>query len=126
MSVLIKGMEMPYGCANCSFCSSPIYDCKGMATYCCNIDVEELRGKDVTEEVLNMWECGASESFPAWCPLIEVPDGHGRLIDADELRKKYFCEGNIRFDLITVPVENILYQIDIAPTVIPSDKDGET
>lgn len=26
---------------------------------------------------------------PDWCPLVEVPTPHGRLIDADELKKEY-------------------------------------
>lgn len=33
MGVYIKGMVMPYGCANCHFVSEPIYDAKGRATY---------------------------------------------------------------------------------------------
>ena len=73
MSVLVKGMKMPYGCANCSFCSSPIYDARGYATYICNVDVEEVRGKNITDEVIAMYE-GATESFPDWCPLAEVPE----------------------------------------------------
>ena len=125
MSVLIKGMEMPYGCANCSFCSSPIYDCKGRATYCCNIDIEELRGKDVTEEVLNMWEGGASESFPAWCPLVEVPP-HGRLIDADALLK-LIDSCMFPSDMVTTRALGMATNwLKEAQTVIPVDKDGET
>jgi hypothetical protein len=30
------------------------------------------------------------EGRPDWCPLIEIPTPHGRLIDADELANKTF------------------------------------
>lgn len=30
-----------------------------------------------------------TSTIPAWCPLIEVPDGHGRLIDADALHQLF-------------------------------------
>lgn len=80
-SILIKGMAMPYGCANCSYMGGAVYDSKGMAHYSCNVDVEGIRGTDVTNEVVAMYE-GAEESFPNFCPLIEVKEPHGRLIDA--------------------------------------------
>ena len=63
MSVLIKGMAMPYGCANCSCMNGAVYDSKGIAHYFCNVDVEGIRGTDVTNEVVAMYE-GAEESFP--------------------------------------------------------------
>ena len=84
MGVYIKGMVMPYGCANCHFVSEPIYDAKGRATYVCNVPVEEVRGKGNTDEVIALYE-GALEAFPDWCPLVEVPEPHGRLVDADKL-----------------------------------------
>ena len=92
MSIIIKGMEMPYGCANCSFCSSPIYDAKGFATYSCNVDVEYLRGKNITSEVLAMYD-GARESFPDFCPLEEAPEQkHGKWIcDGFTLHKCSIC-----------------------------------
>ena len=72
---------MPYGCANCSFCDSPIYDAHGYATYTCNVDVEEVRGKNITNEVIAMYE-GATESFPYWCPLSEaLEQKHGEWLE---------------------------------------------
>lgn len=84
MSVIIKGMNKPYGCANCDFVGSPVYDSKGRAIYNCNVPVEYLRGKDVTDHVIAMYE-GARMSFPKWCPLVEIPEKHGVLIDRDAL-----------------------------------------
>lgn len=31
--------------------------------------------------------------FPSWCPIIcPLPEGHGRLVDADELRREMYHE----------------------------------
>ena len=84
MGIYVKGMGMPYGCANCHFVSDPIYDAKGRATYVCNVPVEEVRGKGNTDEVFALYE-GALEAFPDWCPLVEVPEPHGDLIDRQKL-----------------------------------------
>lgn len=83
MSVLIKGMQMPYGCANCNFVGSPIYDSKGRAIYNCNVPVDGISGKDVTEQVIDMYKGGGGDYFPDWCPLVEIPNKHGDLIDRD-------------------------------------------
>ena len=64
MSVLIKGMEMPKYCYTC-----PAYDY--IKSFCC-----VLRTK-----VINL-----NDNRYKDCPLIAVPT-HGRLIDADELKK---------------------------------------
>ena len=75
---------MPYGCANCPFVSGPVYDSNGKATYFCKVDVEGVRGNVVTTEVIALYE-GATEAFPRFCPLVEVPTPHGRLGDLDKL-----------------------------------------
>ena len=82
MSVLIKGMEIPYGCANCNFVGSPIYDSKGQAIYSCNVPVDGISGKNVTEQVIDMYEGGGGDYFPDWCPLVDLGK-HGDLIDRD-------------------------------------------
>lgn len=64
MSLLIKGMEMPKYCYTC-----PAYDY--IKSFCC-----VLRTK-----VINL-----NDNRYKDCPLIAVPT-HGRLIDADELKK---------------------------------------
>lgn len=82
MGVYIKGLKMPYGCANCHFVSEPTYDAKGRARYVCNAPVEAVYGKGNTDEVIALYN-GASEAFPDWCPLVEVPEPHGRLIEEE-------------------------------------------
>lgn len=73
MSVLIKGMEMPTSCDDCEFCEHAIsgYDW-------CSIPMVNGRSKPLVEPVFK----------PDWCPIVPVPP-HGRLIDADELAKRF-------------------------------------
>lgn len=91
MSVLIKGAGMPEACCTCP-CS---YDNQ------CAVNLkyptfEEYHG-----------------SRPAWCPLIEVPVPHGRLIDADALMVNAQYRGT--YDVVSA------YNIAAAPTIIPEE-----
>lgn len=63
MSVLIKGMQMPKNCSECPVALSGKY-CRINQTYTTYIKLP-LR--------------------PHHCPLVELPEHHGRLIDANEL-----------------------------------------
>ena len=67
MSVLIKGIEMPNSCWVCQFG----HDC-GETVYCTLTDKSQFA--DMKND----------------CPLVEVPTPHGRLIDADVLKKKVY------------------------------------
>lgn len=69
MSVLIKGMKMPRLCRECA-CVQPSFSGTG---YFCAAD--EFLVRDVN----------LNDVPPDWCPLIEVPIPHGRLVDADNL-----------------------------------------
>lgn len=108
MGIYIKDMEMPDGCFLCIL--SFMYFNGTENVLRCNV-LKKLVSDDGSKD--------------PDCPLIKIPQ-HGRLIDADTLRKKYYCGEYFRHDLVTVPVTNILYHIDNAQTVIPTDKDGET
>ena len=121
MSIFIKGMDMPYGCANCSFLNGPVYDCRGRAEYFCNIPIDEICGKSVTDQVIDMYIGGSNGElyFADWCPLVEVPDNHGRLIDADDLpweNQRIFLTDTDEWGLPCRDIDN-------APTVIPADKE---
>lgn len=72
MSVIVKGMEMPISCASCRmavcFADTGRAKCYATLSY---IDPERRkRSQD--------------------CPLRPLPEGHGRLIDADALRGKMY------------------------------------
>lgn len=67
MGIYIKGMEMPESCTCCDFRT---FD--GI--------IDECR---VLRKFMRGWEY--KNGFPTDCPLIEVKEPHGRLIDADKL-----------------------------------------
>lgn len=79
MSVIIKGMKMPKNCEECTFHSTEdiffdiVHECEVKNNYIIKDDIHII---------------------PLDCPLIEFPDYHGRLIDADALVKdlKYDVE----------------------------------
>jgi len=75
MSVLIRNMKMPKTCEECEFHCYHSY-----GEYVC-----------VAAPMLypfNLANCKGRRKN--WCPLVEVPVPHGRLIDADELANKTF------------------------------------
>ena len=61
MSVYIKGMEMPTNCAQCACCDDDARYCHAAHKYI------PMIGR------------------PNFCPLVEVKEPHGRLIDVDSL-----------------------------------------
>ena len=67
MSILIKKMEMPKGCWACPFAVGKHYECL------------------FTKKSYN-W---GLTTRPSDCPLIEVQSPHGRLIDADALKREF-------------------------------------
>lgn len=67
-------LEIPKDCPMCPFANYDMFN-----TFMgCNI----TRGKRWA--VKNDKDYAESSTKPDWCPLIEVPEPHGRLIDADE------------------------------------------
>ena len=65
MSILIRGMRMPNNCAECPVALSGKY-CRINQTYTTYIMLS---------------------ARPDHCPLVELPEKHGRLFDADEVKK---------------------------------------
>lgn len=96
MGILIRGMEMPQKCGQCKFYHAeyPMY-CMAVKGY---------------------RTVGAPYGMPRpdWCPLTEVKEPHGRLIDADELANKTFYS--------TTSAPYITYKTFCnAPTVIEAE-----
>ena len=110
MSVIIKGMEIPESCFDCAF-RSPLFIPDEV--YFCNCSVEP-NGLDITQAVEEDYR------HPD-CPLVEVPTPHGRLIDADELKKEYPHDEDWEYPVNTN--EYVSESIDNALTVI--DAEGE-
>lgn len=85
--IIIKGMEMPHDCPHCEFAAigyaSPMSsDC---TLYCRAVD----KFKDCATEIMkdkSYEEISQYDTRPDWCPLVPIPEGHGRLIDAEEVK----------------------------------------
>lgn len=71
MSVLIKGMKMPKNCEECDFCHWSNLHQTGRCDRCDDESVCADFGTDY------------KRTRARFCPLVEVPIPHGRLIDAD-------------------------------------------
>lgn len=85
MSVLIKGMEMPKTCVQCDL---KRYD-------------QERIWTDNGTELLGAWVCKRTDEI-IWntqrgenCPLVPLPEKHGRLIDADAPVRVVWSDGTI-------------------------------
>lgn len=108
MSVLIKGMDMPKRCEDCPFKEYKQGRCKAYR------DLNTL--------------CKTGDK-PEWCPLVEMPTPHGRLIDARELQRHihehaYAVEDgfhNVDWGMFTHGID---YLISITPTIIEAEEDA--
>ena len=105
MSVLIKGMRMPENCIKCPM------QFGGM---CCVMPAEVDEGR-VAPTVEEAWKQGK----PDWCPLVEIPEPHGRLIDGDALQCKVDDIGLGYYEVLGVTEDTI----EMAPTVIERSED---
>ena len=84
MSVVIKDIEMPKSCGNCPLYYEPSYDENDEPCATCLVvkdnspsgcGYKEIDGIDQTKEKMS------------WCPLVELPEKHGDLIDREKLKK---------------------------------------
>lgn len=77
MGVYIKNMEKPNKCANCPLCRY-YYECGNVWCNALNVILESIPYEmRLLDSALNSIEPHKD------CPLIEVTEPHGRLIDAD-------------------------------------------
>ena len=74
MSILIRGMEMPKCCTECSCCRHDNWN--GKTAHQCNVSFITFGAED---------ENWIYNTRPNWCPLVEIPTPHGRLGDLDKL-----------------------------------------
>lgn len=104
MSECVVRMEMPINCLEC-----PMYDWNRQKL-CCNahFDLRPIPNGGVPK--------------PDWCPIIcQLPEGHGRLVDKDEMLKK--IENYHRY--MTVGRESDpRCIIEDAPTIVPAEAES--
>ena len=113
MSILIN-MEMPKNCHNCEL-SATVNLHYGVGCCC----------QPLAEMIENAFERKSN------CPLVEVPDGHGRLIDVNELKEwvENWFEVNRFYHPYSktnnIPIPDLYDILEHMPTVIPADKGGD-
>lgn len=95
MSVLMKGVQMPTSCLDC-----PIYD---NYNYHCNLYSYGIPAR---------YNYNPSKR-PEWCELEELPEHHGRLIDADTLVAESLADGAYGY----VDTKEIY----VAPTIVEAE-----
>lgn len=119
--ILIQGMEMPQDCPHCFAVAlgfKPLED--SCTLYCRAIDkfedVETIIIRDKPYDIVMR-----HSDIPNWCPLLTLPEGHGRLIDADALKE------NLRTVEFWNGSEQIVSEQDIndALTIVPAEGGSE-
>lgn len=102
MSVLIKGMEMPETCDDCQFHryhSHHEYVCVATPLF---YPMNLANSKSIRKD---------------WCPLVELPEKHGRLIDADELKTAFpRCDNNM-----DIKIASVRATVNHMPTIIEAE-----
>lgn len=109
MSVVVR-MEMPNGC----------HDCK-LRNMIGNCPIPMFDGQD-EEKIWTLAECFQR---PPWCPIVcSLPEGHGRLVDADA------CAGVLRKleNEAVKPTENLCFgyaakMFEEAFTIVPAEEE---
>ena len=106
-------LEMPKDCPMCPFAHYDMFN--------------TFRGCDITRgkrwAVTNDKDYAESSTRPDWCPLIEVPEPHGRLGDLDAL-PWYLANTSVKYATYE-DWEMLCDAIAAAPTVIPASEEGE-
>lgn len=107
MSVLIKGMEMPKKCDKCK-----------ISLFCLAASKPAIP--------MQIW----MKTRPDWCPLIEVPEPHGRLGDLDELHNHlnewYLTHEHGFSETEKIYIRAMLSGVKDSPTVIPANEEDKT
>ena len=110
MSILINGMKMPQSCSNCNWSRYSFPNAWCSMTHH-KVDIEV-----------------AKNGRPDDCPLIEVPEPHGRLIDANAMFKD-ICDSINEMTAIGVAVDGqwlwdkLNDALKNAPTIIPASEE---
>ena len=86
-----------------------------VTTWRYNFDKEEYVAVQTT--VGEMIDLNTHEGLSI--PIVEIPEPHGRLIDADKLKSYWEPDHSRYFD-----ADYFIHTIDVAQTIIPASKEG--
>ena len=119
MGVYIKGMEMPKSCSDCPFFVDGLRDANDEPCSAC-----------LAKEDNSSWGCGYEEIDGIdhmarrmdYCPLVEVSEPHGRLIDEAVVLEMIRKSLGIRdLSFLYNAEKSIVNEIFHAPTVIEAE-----
>ena len=102
MSVLVKDMKMPKRCLDC-----PMYDCYNYNCQMYAFGIPARYNRD-------------GSTRPEWCELVELPEKHGRLVDADKIIKA-MNEMKVEGEVFVTAVEYVKLIVGDASTVIEAE-----
>ena len=117
MGIYIKNVEMPECCEKCDFCRwSNLHQ-----TAACFMHNYNACFEDYSEDY-----CKKRSEF---CPLTEVKETHGRLIDADAFDERVRVAGGMSEEELTEDfkdgVQTVLYMLSKQPTIIEAEGSEE-
>ena len=106
MSVIVKGMKMPKSCGECRFL---------IDNWCYTAEDNGMRLNSLTRK-------------PSWCPLVALPEKHGRLIDGDalceDLLKRWDIADTRKEELIRAVMADIATPIIVIQPTVIEEEDG--
>jgi len=109
-SVLIKGMRMPEECRDCP-----------LEMYYMNCG--DTRCRATNKLLADDYRAIPFSGRPDWCPLVEVPAPHGRLIDADALTAQMEADAKqIEEPIASMFAYAAINDVKHAPTVIEAEE----
>lgn len=109
--IVIRGMEPPESCRMCDVqvLKHAVwhfgYGCKGSVR-------KEMRVLLDTEDDDDFCNCP-----PSYCPILDLPEGHGKLIDADELMNR------ARGCLDELTILSLEFLVNGSSTIVPAEGD---
>lgn len=124
MSAIVKGMEKPRTCIDCVFLSKAEEIYEGNDRY--SKIRRCLRAPDNIEDPYRKesWFVCNTEDF---CPIVEVPDRHGELIDRDALRKAHAqAERGAYGGIYVVGANRFMQRFEAAPVVVGAEAPAES
>ena len=112
MIILIKGMDMPKCCTECSCCRHDNWN--GETAHQCNVSLITFSAED---------ENWIYDQRPNWCPLVEIPTPHGRLVDIKSVEDRKFTTVDNEYERWWNGALDSV--VDNAPTVIEAEGSEE-
>lgn len=104
--ILIRGMKMPENCGECAFLRRLEKPILYISPFLCCIN-----GLEVIKQEKNRY-----------CPLFPLPEGHGDLIDRDNVLLDIDCTGTNKFGMLDEDIRAFLRRYT---PIVPAEGGGE-